>query len=105
METSTSKTVPMPTASSRTGVHSYAHLPPYAHPPRRVNCKPYFKQRQSRVGTGPWNVPDLCAAYNWPTGLAGDGVIAIVELGGGWVQSDMDHFFRNSPGTELVTPP
>jgi len=44
-------------------------------------------------GGGPWNVPDLCAAYNWPTGLAGGGVIAIVELGGGWVQSDMDQFF------------
>jgi kumamolisin len=26
-------------------------------------------------------------------GLAGSGVIAIVELGGGWVQSDMDQFF------------
>jgi kumamolisin len=38
-------------------------------------------------------VPDLCQAYNWPTGLAGGGVIAIVELGGGWVQSDMDQFF------------
>ena len=44
-------------------------------------------------GSGPWNVPDLCQAYNWPTGLAGGGVIAIVELGGGWVQSDMDEFF------------
>jgi kumamolisin len=38
-------------------------------------------------------VPDLCAAYNWPTGLAAGGVIAIIELGGGWVQSDMDQFF------------
>jgi subtilase family serine protease len=38
-------------------------------------------------------VPDLCAAYNWPTGLAGGGVIAIVEFGGGWVQSDIDQYF------------
>ena len=38
-------------------------------------------------------MPDLCAAYNWPTVLAGGGEIAIVELGGGWVQSDMDQFF------------
>jgi kumamolisin len=38
-------------------------------------------------------VPDLCQACNWPTGLAGGGVIAIVELGGGWVPSDMDQFF------------
>ena len=38
-------------------------------------------------------MPALCEAYNWPTGLAGGGVIAIVELGGGWVQSDMSQFF------------
>ena len=43
----------------------------------------------------PGSVPDLCAAYNWPTGLAGGGVIAIVELGGGWVQSDIDAFFQS----------
>lgn len=41
---------------------------------------------------GPWNVPDLCAAYNWPTNLSGGGVIAIVELGGGWNQADVDQF-------------
>jgi kumamolisin len=40
-------------------------------------------------------VPDLCAAYSWPTGLTGGGVIALVELGGGWVQSDMDLFFQS----------
>ncbi len=43
----------------------------------------------------PWSVPALCAAYNWPSGLAGGGLIAIVELGGGWVQSDMDAFFQS----------
>jgi kumamolisin len=46
------------------------------------------------AGTGPWNVPDLCKAYNWPANLAGGGVIAIVELGGGWVQSDISAFFQ-----------
>jgi kumamolisin len=40
-------------------------------------------------------VPDLCTAYNWPAGLAGGGVIAIIELGGGWVQSDLDAFFQS----------
>ena len=45
------------------------------------------------TGGGPWNVPDLCQAYSWPTGLAGGGVIAIVELAGGCMQSDMDQFF------------
>ncbi len=40
----------------------------------------------------PWNVPDLCAAYGWPSGLVGGGVIAIVELGGGWNQADVQQF-------------
>ncbi|MGD0891183.1 MAG: S53 family peptidase [Terracidiphilus sp.] len=62
---------------------------------------PYFQLRKPTGQAGaastevPWNVPDLCAAYNWPTGLAGGGVIAIIELGGGWVQSDMDSFFQS----------
>lgn len=73
-----------------TGLHSYRHVV------RRPTCKPYFKMSQPRAaggGGGPWDVPALCAAYNWPSGLDGSGVIAIVELGGGWVQSDMTQFF------------
>jgi kumamolisin len=63
---------------------------------------PYFKLREEVVlpsaaarAAGPWTLPKLCAAYNWPTNLAGGGVIAIVELGGGWVQSDIDSFFKS----------
>ena len=64
-------------------------------------CKPYFKlsKRHLVPRTGPgehvWTVPALCNAYNWPTNLAGGGVIAIVELEGGWVQSDMNAFFQS----------
>jgi hypothetical protein len=78
----------------RAALHSYIHVA------RRPNVRPYFKMgptgpaARAAGGGGPWNVPDLCHAYNWPTGLAGGGVIAIVELGGGWVQSDMDQFFH-----------
>jgi subtilase family serine protease len=82
-------------AGLHAALHSYIHLA------RRTNVKPYFKMGPSGAaaraagggGGGPGNVPDLCAAYDWPTGLAGGGVIAIVELGGGWVQSDMEQFF------------
>lgn len=57
-------------------------------------CKPYFKLlKPGELATAPWTLPNLCAAYDWPANLAGGGVIAIVELGGGWVQSDMDEFF------------
>jgi kumamolisin len=74
----------------------------------KVKCHPYFKRRKPYsakpaeggkiLATSPdttWTVPNLCAAYNWPTGLAGGGVIAIVELGGGWVQSDMNSYFQS----------
>ena len=78
----------------RAALHSYLHgvLRPKVHP--------YFHMGRTGSATGrsidggPWSVPDLCAAYSWPTNLTGGGVIAIVELGGGWVQSDMDQFFR-----------
>lgn len=65
-------------------------------------CKPYVKVRENDApgaqpasNAVPWTVPQLCAAYNWPTGLAGGGVIAIVELYGGWVQTDMNAFFQS----------
>ncbi len=68
----------------------------------RVPCHPYFKLRRltphfqlGPQAPAPWSTPDLCTAYKWPTGLAGGGVIAIVELGGGWVQSDMDQYFKS----------
>jgi kumamolisin len=68
--------------------------PPKA--PRKVRCKPYFKLLKPGVAAAaPWSVPDLCTAYSWPTNLAGEGVIAIVELGGGWVQADMNAFFQS----------
>src|SRR4051794_2714542 len=83
-----------------------------------VKCKPYFRLRSKTprfqpksivsadlaAPPAPWNVPSLCAAYIWPTALPGNGVIAIVELGGGWVQSDMDAFFGslNQPTPQIT---
>jgi kumamolisin len=68
----------------------------------RVPCHPYFKLRRlvphiqiGPLAPAPWNVSNLCSAYKWPTGLAGGGVIAIVELGGGWVMPDMDAYFKS----------
>jgi subtilase family serine protease len=53
-----------------------------------------IQARQSgKPNAASWIVPELCKAYNWPAGLNGGGVIAIVELGGGWVLSDMEKFF------------
>jgi kumamolisin len=63
---------------------------------RRVLCRNYIKYPapqglRPHVG-GPFKVADLCTAYNFPTGLAGGGVIGILELGGGYNQSDLDMF-------------
>ncbi len=58
-----------------------------AYPPARGPLQP------RDASALPWSVPDLCAAYRWPTGLAGGGTIAVVELGGGWLPSDMQAFF------------
>ena len=69
------------------------HSPPYFKLLKEGSKTAQFAS--AALAAGPWLVPDLCAAYNWPTGLAGGGVIAIVELGGGWVQSDMDEFFQS----------
>ncbi len=70
-------------------------------PDRKVlphKCHSYFKLRSQVTqiaGAVPWTVPALCAEYNWPSGTKGGGVIAIVELGGGWVMSDMTSFFES----------
>lgn len=54
--------------------------------------KPYVKVPRIAV-EAPWAIPDLCAAYSWPVAAAGRGVIGIIELGGGWRQSDVDAAF------------
>ena len=99
------KVQPKAAGSLPLAVHSYAHLS------KRLGVHPYFKLRQplpAATQRAPraksWNVPALCAAYNWPNGLPGGGVIAIVELGGGWTQSDMDTFFGASASQPRWSP-
>ena len=82
---------------------SYLHLAARhrAHLSMKYGVHPYFIMRETTAqrvsGTAAsWTVPDLCAAYQWPTSLDGGGVIAIVELGGGWIQSDVDQYFQEA---------
>jgi len=58
---------------------------------QRRKCVSYV-QTSSPIS---YDVPSLCQNYQWPTGLAGGGVIAIVELNGGWVQADIDSYFQS----------
>ena len=65
-------------------------------------CHPYVKFPESGPGVlepratpqHRWSAPELCQAYQWPTGLAGGGIIGIIELGGGWIASDMEAYFK-----------
>ncbi len=81
----------IPPAPAQTNVSALnkkpAHLPyvRFAHP-----------QAARTVEARPWDVPDLCKSYGWPTGLTGGGVIAIVELGGGWLAPDLALFCANN---------
>jgi kumamolisin len=80
--------------------HSYLHLA------RRMGVHPYLKwpsavQPRGEEAGAPWSVAALCAAYDWPTGLKGGGVIAIIELGGGWTEADVTEFFTKA---ELQAP-
>lgn len=63
--------------------------------------KPYFKLRPPGAQRAiwatndiPWWVVHLCLSYGWPRNLPGGGVIGIVELGGGWMQADVNQFFK-----------
>jgi kumamolisin len=53
-----------------------------------------YLQTPRAVVDAPWSIPEVCASYGVPAGTAaGRGVIAIVELGGGWNQTDVDAAF------------
>jgi kumamolisin len=61
----------------------------------QVKPRTYIKKPRT-TASGPWTVPALLAAYGWPTGLPNPGAtIGILEMGGGWVASDMQAFFES----------
>jgi kumamolisin len=79
------------TGATATAVHSYLHLV------RQNGLHPYIKWPRATVPkVSSWAVSDLCKAYDWPTDAPGGGVIAIIELGGGWTQADVTEFFTNA---------
>jgi predicted chitinase/pimeloyl-ACP methyl ester carboxylesterase len=63
-------------------------------------CAPYYKRPRrtlaSRIPSNarPFDIGDLCKAYGWPKSQPGGGVIAIVELDGGFTTDDMNAFFQ-----------
>lgn len=63
------------------------------HTQRLTKCRPYIKRILATHAHGPWNIANLCTAYAWPGNLPSHGRIAIIELGGGYRDSDMQQFF------------
>jgi hypothetical protein len=67
-----------------------------SHGPAKHGVHHYLKRASAYDGRlQPWSVPDLCEAYDWPSEAPGRGVIALIELGGGWIQSDIETFFTD----------
>ena len=60
-----------------------------------TDADPAFKPSPRAAGAETWSVPALCEAYSWPKNATGTGVIAIVELGGGWRPADMTKYFAS----------
>ena len=83
--------LPKGTRETVAAAHSYLHLV------RQNGLHPYIKWPRATVPkVSSWAVSDLCKAYDWPTDAPGGGVIAIIELGGGWTQADVTEFFTNA---------
>jgi kumamolisin len=78
----------------------------------RPQAMPHFRRRRPRTGARPrtagtsFTPPQVASLYNFPTTVDGTGeCIAIVELGGGFVQSDLRNYFQqlNLPKSPKVT--
>lgn len=65
----------------------------------RDRVRPYLKAHPASAQS--WSIKQLCEAYDWPQSLQGGGSIAIIELGGGWAESDVEQYFKQE---ELAVP-
>jgi len=66
----------------------------------RPQAKPHFRRRQGKPGIHAqaaqlsYNPPQVASLYNFPTGVDGTGqCIALIELGGGFNQNDLNNYF------------
>ena len=72
---------------------SNRHVHPYF---KRPAPRPPLLTARDAAAPTTWSLPALCQAYSWPTANAtGSGVIAIVELEGGYQTSDIAAFFQS----------
>lgn len=55
--------------------------------------QPHFYLKRHPAPPASWSIPELCAAYSWPSKQPSQAIIAIVELGGGYYPSDVKQAF------------
>jgi kumamolisin len=66
--------------------------------PTTLKLRPYFKHARFKHHTGgvDYTPKQLAAFYNFPAAYTGDGKnVAVIELGGGYVQADLDTYFKS----------
>ncbi|MBV8459026.1 MAG: S8/S53 family peptidase [Acetobacteraceae bacterium] len=65
----------------------------------RPQAKPHFRLASSQAAAAAavsYTAPQVAEAYSYPTNVNGSGeTIGIIELGGGYNQSDLDTYFQN----------
>jgi kumamolisin len=68
----------------------------------RAAAKPHFRVAPQQNPAAAFTPPQLAKRYRFPTGLTGHGQsIALIELGGGYRQADLDTYFAS---LNLATP-
>ncbi len=68
----------------------------------RPQADPHFRAHANATAATSYTPPQVAAAYNFPSQLKGAGeTVAIIELGGGYSQSDLDSYF----GSLNIPPP
>ncbi len=67
----------------------------------RPQAKPHFRSRAAAATSG-FTGKDVAGFYEFPPGTGAGECIALVELGGGYRQSDLDSYFAPLGGTPTV---
>jgi kumamolisin len=74
----------------------------------RPQARPHLRRSSSAAAAQSYTPPQVAAAYNFPSGTNGSGqTAAILELGGGFSQTDLDTYFKSlgltSPSVSAVS--
>ncbi|HEY3870909.1 MAG TPA: S53 family peptidase [Actinocrinis sp.] len=74
----------------------------------RPQARAHFRTAAKKAGTSSFTPPQVGKAYGFPAGADGAGrTLALIELGGGYAQSDLDAYFQSlgiaTPSVQAVS--